>query len=286
MAYSNIKTKPFLKENQRALWKSFINNTTVFTPSSIYRTNDPSFGLQSDLHMLVYAGIETVEASAYIGAIGLNHKRKRFQFGSVKKAVAIDPGTNNKVYEIIYVEMIDPSEPNGKYLPEKIVNLGLETKTITIDSSNDIWQSGYVKPNAVAEAKMSSNSPTLDRPDPIITVDSTGYQTSNPNAGTYFPNSITNWQRRLSAVGSTERNYMPLWMRSIQPGTKQELGFTLAVPICYCKVGAADDILLNIKYSGFDFKNLDYTADRYIIDAVEGNDSDKYLVFRNDRITV
>jgi len=278
MAYSNIKTKPYLKETQRAAWKAFINNTSVFTPGSIYRTNDPSFGVQSELSMLIYAGIETVEAAAYVGAVGLNHKRKRFQFGSIKKAVAVTPGTKDQVYEVIYVEMIDPSEPNGKYLPEKITNLGLETKTISVDSSNDFWSRSL--------SVLESNAPTLDRPEPIITVDSTGYEASNPNADTYFPNSVTNWQKRLSRVGSTERNYMPLWMRSIQPGTKQELGFTLAVPICYCKVGTADDILLNIKHSGFDFKTLDYTADRYIIDAVEGNASDKYLVFRNDRITV
>jgi hypothetical protein len=75
-------------------------------------------------------------------------------------------------------------------------------------------------------------------------------------------------------------------MRSIQPGGKQELGFQLAVPLCYCKLGAADDIILNIKFSGFDFKVLDYTADRYIIDSVEGSTGDKYLVFKNDRITV
>jgi hypothetical protein len=75
-------------------------------------------------------------------------------------------------------------------------------------------------------------------------------------------------------------------MRSIQPGSKQELDFQLAVPLCYCKVGYADDIILNIKYSGFDFKLLDFTADRYIIDLVEGELGDKYLVFKNDRITV
>ncbi len=75
-------------------------------------------------------------------------------------------------------------------------------------------------------------------------------------------------------------------MRSIQPGTKSEIGFVLAVPFCYCKSGAADAILLNIKYSEFNFKNLDYTIDRYIIDSVTGNASDKYLVFKNDRITV
>ena len=75
-------------------------------------------------------------------------------------------------------------------------------------------------------------------------------------------------------------------MRSIQPGTKRELGFKLAIPLCFCKPGTADDIILNIKHSGFDFKVLDYTIDRYIIDSIEGSEVDKYLVFRNDRITV
>jgi hypothetical protein len=83
-----------------------------------------------------------------------------------------------------------------------------------------------------------------------------------------------------------ERNYMPLWMRSIQPGGTQELDYVAAVPLCYCKPGGADAILLNIKNSQFDFKLLDYTIDRYIIDSVDGDYTDKYLVFRNDRTTI
>jgi hypothetical protein len=89
----------------------------------------------------------------------------------------------------------------------------------------------------------------------------------------------------MPGTGS-ERNYMPLWMRSIQDSTKQELGFVLAVPICYCKPDTSADILINIKYSGFDFKNLDYTVDRYIIDSVTGYSNDKYLVFKNDKVTI
>jgi hypothetical protein len=83
-----------------------------------------------------------------------------------------------------------------------------------------------------------------------------------------------------------ERNYLPLWMRSIQPGETQEINYVAAVPLCYCKPGGADDIILNIKNSGFDFKLLDYTVDRYIIDSVTGEYTDKYLVFRNDRTTI
>jgi hypothetical protein len=49
-------------------------------------------------------------------------------------------------------------------------------------------------------------------------------------------------------------------------------------------------IILNIKNyaktNDFNFNKLDYTADRYIIDSVEGYTQDKYLVFRNDRITL
>jgi hypothetical protein len=83
-----------------------------------------------------------------------------------------------------------------------------------------------------------------------------------------------------------ERNYLPLWMRSIQPGNTTELDYVPAVPLCFCKPGGADDIILNIKNSNFDFKLLDYTVDRYIIDAITGNYTDKYLVFRNDRTTI
>lgn len=274
MVYSNLRVQPYLKLDQRSSWFDFINDTSIFTPNSIYRPNDPNFGVQTNLSMIIYAGIETTDAAAYIGAMGLNHKKKRFQFGSVKKAVAVKPGTNTIVYEVIYIEMVDPSESNGNKLANKIIVPSRQPQPLTVDNSTALWRTS------------STPEPELPRPDPMITIDSTGYISSDPNFRTYFPNGISNWRSRIKSIGATERNYLPLWMRSIQPGTKEEIDFKLAVPLCYCKVGMADDIILNIKYSGFDFKLLDYTADRYIIDAVEGSVADKYLVFRNDRITV
>lgn len=293
LVYSNIKVSPFLKSEQRGLWKDFINNTSIFTPASIYRTNDTNFGIQTSLSMLVFAGIETTEAAAYISAMGLNHKRKRFQFDTVKKAVAYTPGTKTPVYEVLYVQMLDPLEPNGNRLPNKFTTLSLQPNTITVDKSNLIWSTRL--------NDLGIDAPTLDRPDASITSDSSGYDVSNPNINKYFPSSISNWRDRLrnwsdkDQAGnpvsfSEERNYLPLWMRSIQPGSKKELDFQLAIPICFCKVGSADDIMLNIKNyiatTGFSFNQLDYTADRYIIDSIRGQTSDKYLVFRNDRITI
>lgn len=288
LIYSNIRVKPFLKIQQRGQWSNFIDNTTIFNPASIYRANDSNFGIQRELSMLIFAGIETTEAAAYVSAIGLNHKKKRFQFGSVKKATATVPGTRTPVYEVLYIEMLDPMEPNGRRLPNRLSRLGRDPNSISVDASNSLWSRTI--------SDLSADAPYNQRPDKIITVDGEGYQVSNPNITDYFPNSVSNWRERLRNWSndadsfSLERNYLPLWMRSIQPGARTELDFQLAVPICYCKVGQADDILLNIKNyldtTGFTFNQLDYTADRYIIDSVEGQTQDKYLVFRNDRITI
>jgi hypothetical protein len=278
LPYSNITARPFLKAAQRTAWQNFINDTSIFTPSSIYRTNDSNFGVQTSMSMLVYAGIQTEQAAAYVGAMGLGVKKKRFIFGEVKTAVAIDPITHVPVYEVVYVQMLDPLEPNGKHLPLTVKTTTLEPETITVDDSNSIWSDLTVDLNA--------DAPTAVRPDYSITIDSTGYEVSNPNTNEYFPSSITNWRTRLEAVGATERDYLPLWMRSIPTGQKAELDYVLAVPLCFCKVGTASTIALNIKFSGFDFKTIDYTIDRFTIDSVAGYVGTKYLVFKNDRITV
>ena len=264
--YNNITARPYLIPEKRTSFSSFINDTKIFAPSNVYRPNDKNFGIQTDLTMLVYAGIETKDAAAYIGAMGLNVKRKRFQFGGYKSAVAYDPDTGSPVYEVVYVQMFDPLEPNGKSLPLSIKTKSLEPETITVDN-----------------ATPTGGGLT----DYMITIDSSGYQVSNPNTDMYFPNSITNWQNRFKDAGATERNYLPLWMRSIQSGQKEQLGYILAIPLCFCKIGTSSTILLNIKnYSTFDFKTLDFTVDRFTLTSLAGYTSDKYLVFRNDRITV
>jgi len=276
--YSNVYTQPFLAPTQRNAWKAFVNNTAIFTPNSIYRTNDPSFGLQPNLKMLVYAGIQTESAAAYVGAIGLGVKRKRFKFGSVKTAIAVDPNSNSNVYEVVYIQMLDPSEPDNLH-PSASFNTGSSApQTITVDDSNSIWSTNL--------SDLTASAPSNVRPAYEITVDSTGYEVSNPNTNTYYNNSITNWQKRIGTVGLTERNYLPLWMRSIPKGSKAQPGYVLCVPICFCKPGTSAGIALNIKHSGFDFNTIDYTVDRFTISAVTGYTSDKYLVFRDDRITV
>ena len=303
--YSNIYIKAYMEPfkptpttSKRALFNKFINDQSVFTKEYIYRLNDINFGIRKDLKAIMYAGIETKLAATYISAIGLNHKKKRFLFGNVKIAQAKTPGTMTDVYEIIYVELIDELEINNKKLKPKI-KLPKSSTTLTVDASNKEW-----KP-----LDNPTNEPFAPWPKDIITVDQTSILSSDPNGRIRYPNTYTNWRDRLrfwkktDPLNSneiidqyiTERNYLPLWMRSFQDTTRQELGFVLALPLCYCLPGYAEEIVLNIKnyqeITGFDFKDLDFTVDRYIIDSVKPNDNeqnygDKYLVFKNNGIII
>ena len=91
---------------------------------------------------------------------------------------------------------------------------------------------------------------------------------------------------RIRDVGANLRSFYPLWMRTPQVQGEAELGYKLAVPLCYCKPGEGDQIILNIKNSNFDFKNFKVEIERYNIDATDGNSNEQYVPFANYQFNV
>ena len=87
-------------------------------------------------------------------------------------------------------------------------------------------------------------------------------------------------ERPNSILRLTERDFL-LWMRSAQEASVQELGYVTALPLCYCKPGYSDDILLRIQNSKFNFKQINFDIDRYIIDSTTGNSNEQYILFPN-----
>jgi hypothetical protein len=176
----------------------------------------------------------------------------------------------------VYVEVFDPLEIGKTELPSIVKTSGNKRK-ITVDQNNEFY-----------EGPFDSINPYWSRPDPFrVTVDRNDVFAGDPNSKNKFPSSLGIWRDNFKNMNAfKDSNYLPLWMRSIQEGSVQPLGFVKAIPLCYCKPGTADDIILNIKYSNFDFSQIDYTIDRYVIDSVSGYNQDKYLVFRNDRTTI
>ena len=131
--YSNLYMKPFLPSDQRNLLSTFTNNIDVFDPKVLYRPSDPNFGVQKDLKSLVFAGIETKEVREYVAAATTNHKRKSYYFGDVKTAQAKYPGSDEVLYEVVYVELVDPARPKSGRTRDSFVSIN-RGKKITVDS--------------------------------------------------------------------------------------------------------------------------------------------------------
>jgi hypothetical protein len=248
-SFSNLYVKAFQNKEKRLSWYNFITDSDIFREAEIYRYGDPNFGIQPELKMLVYAGIESRDAEFFIQAMSRNHYRKQIRFGDVKSAVAKDPVTQRVIYETIYVDIVDEFEKNGRSVSR------------TIELPNNI------------------NSRVLVSYD-AISVDSDIPFASDRDHQRLFPNSFKNMRARIKAVGDRDREYLPLWMRSIQPGTFVEPGFVKAVVLCYLKPGFSPAVLSRIKTRSFDFKTMDFTADRYLIDSLGGEIEDKYLAFK------
>ena len=332
--YSNLYVKPFIKQSTRNVFNTFVSDPNIFVPEYIYRSGDPEFGVQKDLKMLAYAGIITTDVKNYVAAAAKHHKRRTYTLGEVKTAIAVKPGTNTTVYEVVYVEVIDPAMPTkGSIRPtisvgnarkltvdsvgfeskddntnlgsgESIVTLSGQGQTAIQVTSNGtnleivtrggvivIPTAGTIKVTLAngnevsSEQKFVSNlaDPYRFRPKNANTVKvSSGNvkvsESSNPRK--HIVNTET-MRGQIASLGLTERDFLPLWMRSAQEASVQEIGYVTALPLCYCKPGYSDDILLRIQNSNFNFKQINFDIDRYIIDSTTGNSNEQYILFPN-----
>ena len=142
--YSNLYFKPFLTPQAQSVFDTFIGDPSIFLPDAIYRPDDKFFGLQNEMKMLMYAGLETKSAPAYVSAIAKNHTRKNLLFGEVKTAVAKTPGTNNIVYEVVYVDVIDPQDKKGMSKKIKIRNNKLNVNQGQTESNYEFYDYGTI----------------------------------------------------------------------------------------------------------------------------------------------
>jgi hypothetical protein len=246
--FANLYVKAFQPKSKRLAWYNFITDATIFRSSDLYRYGDTNFGVQTALNVLIYAGIESVEAVRYVQAMSRNHYHKRLKFGDVKVGEAKDPATQNTVYEIVYVDVIDDLEKDGRSISQ------------TVNLPNNIN----------SKVLISYDSIKVDSDIPFV---------SDRDHQRVFPNSIKNMRKRIQAVGDRDREFLPLWMRSIQDNTSVEPGYVKALPLCFCNPGSSSAVVARIKASGFDFKTIDFLADRYVIDIIDGEIEDKYLAF-------
>jgi len=105
--YTKIYSEPLLPRDQRLSYQRFVNDSFTFDRSMIYRLEDPNFGLQQKIQLYFEHGIEQTKLANYRDALRDYFYRKQFYFGEVKYSKAEDRD-GNYVYDLVYVEVIDP----------------------------------------------------------------------------------------------------------------------------------------------------------------------------------
>jgi hypothetical protein len=247
-SFANIYVKAFQKKEKRLEWFNFITDANIFRNEDIFRYGDTNFGIQTELKMILFAGIESKDATTFVQAMSRNHYRKQLKFGDLRIAKAKDPETQEVIYEVVYINIVDNFEKNGK------------SAQSTIELPDKI------------------NSPVIVSYD-AIKVDSDVPLVSDRDHQRIFPNSIKNMRRRIQNIGERDRTYLPLWMRSLQDDAFFESGYVSALPLCYANPGKGEQILSRIKLSNFDFKLINFEVDRYLIDILDSVIENKYLAF-------
>jgi hypothetical protein len=147
--YEDLYLKAFLSMPQRLMFNTLMNNTSVFPPASIYRGNDPFFGLAKEVKTLFLPGLDASTLSDYITAANTNHFTKRLQFGDVKTAVALDSNFNVK-YEVVYVEIKDENT-SASGAPANTINLANVIDVPYYDQDGNSYNVVY--PNAFDNMK-------------------------------------------------------------------------------------------------------------------------------------
>ena len=284
--YSNIYIKPMPSRVARKTFSDFINNSNVFDYGKIYRPADPEFGLQKQLRMLLYAGIETKVAGEYISAMVTNHKRRKLKFGDVKTAKAQLPGELDTIYEVVYVEINDDLSPKTGSLPDQIDLIRPTNDVINVNQDGINPVDGPLNTQNAVD-KLNDPEPFRFRPeqDPLK-ADYNLLPVSDTNVTTLYPSGIDNMRSKIAEIGRTDYDFLPLWMRTVQPGDSAPLGYIKCVPLCYTKPGQSESIRLAIGLAGFDFSQISYDFDRYIIDNTTGNAEEQFLVFNNNQFNI
>lgn len=244
--YESVYARAFPTQAQRLIYETLIQNADDIRPEDVYRRSDFNFGIQQDLRFLVATGLTPSEKTKYVQAVSQNHWNNVLRFNRLRTARALNSDGTVR-YELVYAEMVDKAQ-------------GIDPATglsKPVSSRIDFTaQSGWQAPLLTSESwpKVSSGSYTVDQ--------------GNFRYG--YTNAIENMRTRIKTfIGTTilERTVLPAWMQSKQTdGTTP--GWTLGVPIVYCKPGTADRIrfLLEKRIVTIDIKDISFEIDRYILD--------------------
>jgi len=227
--YQNLYIKAMPTLEDREIIEEMLNDQDIFVSESIYRNDDPNFGVATDIVYVHAYGLTASTVDQYLNSLEENHYWKNLLLGPIKTAQALD-SRGNIIYEVVYSQIEDD-----------LVNArgASVSKSLTL-------------PYKVQETYSPAPNPE------IIDTD----------ISTVYPNSLINMRTQVIDEIGKISNYLPAWMISKQENG-QILGYIPSWVICYTKPGESKKIAYFLQNSYENQLNkIDFKVDRYELDRL------------------
>ena len=247
--------------SDRDLFYQIAQDPNINNKETIFRSEDPAFGIKQKADMLLIAGLEHETLTTLQETMELNHEPKTLYFGDVKTAVAKQSGLVK--YEVVYVEMKDNLINNSGAAVSSSITLRTDIELPRLGPVADVSRitADFDIYNVTTDGGLSfSLSGSKIRYANLLSADLGNFEK-------IFPNAVANMRSRMKSLGQKEFIHLPLWMRTAQDRSGVPLGYKMAVVLAYCQPGKSAFVRRRILDKNIDFKKIGFTIDRYVVNA-------------------
>ena len=104
--YEKLYVKCMPPFDDRALISNLVQNQDIIPVDTVYRADDPNFGVAKNVVYDHAYGLDSASLATYVESLDINHYWKYVTLGDVRTARALD-SSGNVLYEVVYSPIID-----------------------------------------------------------------------------------------------------------------------------------------------------------------------------------
>jgi hypothetical protein len=247
--YENLYIQAMPPISDRVNLQNLLTDKSIFPVDSIYRPEDPFFGVAKDVVYWHAYGLTSSTRERYLESMEFNHYWKNLVLGEIKTARALD--SNGKVlYEVVYSQVVDNLVNNQGVTVGKVVTLPYPIPLQDFDRRADT-----VVVTADTNFVTADCAPYADPLNAVL-----------DDTIVVYPNGLKDMRDQIVDTIGQVSTMLPKWMLSPQEDGNV-LGFTPAWVLAYTKPNQSKKIAYNIETQiQTPLNTVDFRADRYELD--------------------
>jgi hypothetical protein len=158
--YERLYIKAMPTYEDRALLSSLLQNQDIIPDDSVYRADDPYFGVAKSVIYDHAYGLNASSLDLYVQSLELNHYWKNLTLGSIRTAQARDE-RGTVIYEVVYSTIIDNLVNNDGVSVGKQVDLVYPVNPGTAEEISVVYPNSLVNMRDQVIATVGQISPPL-----------------------------------------------------------------------------------------------------------------------------